>query len=280
MPRDTVRSCGKKWRDARKSHPEQASSSVPKSERTDWRGKLKQSSGRVLQREFKIPCPWKARWKRSSCIYRHHPVCRGYKCGIRYILWHSLPISTCWWWEVTSARGRVKKILKEQLLFWGKKGPRLCISKTQIQWILFHGKLANEIERSGGTHHEILGMHLVRNENSEKKRAKSGGIIQKGDPHERNPCAPVFEEQTLEETLRQANSDSTVAWNGRDKCTMMSKRDISSDWRGYLEKVQRSCDSTDREWESTNKRGRTSFCSWFRSVRDSDDDSMKRQRFF
>ena len=140
--------------------------------------------------------------------------------------------------------------------------------------------LANEIERSGGTHHEILGMHLVRNENSGKKRAKSGGIIQKGVPHERNPCATVYEEQTPEETLRQANSDSTVAWNGRDKCTMMSKRDISSDWRGYLEKVQRSCDSTDREWESTNKRGRTSFCSWFRSVRDSDDDSMKRQRFF
>ena len=46
-------------------------------------------------------------------------------------LWHSLPISTCWWGEITSARGREKKVLKEHLLFWGKKGPKLCISRLR-----------------------------------------------------------------------------------------------------------------------------------------------------
>ena len=33
---------------------------------------------------------------------------------------------------------------------------------------------------------------------------QSGGIIQKGEPHELNPCAPGFEEQPPEETSRQA----------------------------------------------------------------------------
>ena len=93
-------------------------------------------------------------------------------------LWHSLPKSTCWWWEVTSARGREKKVLKEQLLFWGKKESKVVYLETQIQWILFYGKLENEIERFGGTHPEILRMHLVRIKFRERK-GQSGGIIQK-----------------------------------------------------------------------------------------------------
>ena len=31
----------------------------------------------------------------------------------------------------------------------------------------------------------------------EKEKGQSGGIIQKGEPHEQNPCAPGFEEQHL-----------------------------------------------------------------------------------
>ena len=42
---------------------------------------------------------------------------------------------------------------------------------------------------------------------------QSGSIIQKGEPHERNPCAPKFEEITPEETSRQADCTSKVAWN-------------------------------------------------------------------
>ena len=37
--------------------------------------------------------------------------------------------------------------------------------------------------------------------------------MQKGEPHERNPCAPGFEEQPLEETSRQAGCTSKAAWN-------------------------------------------------------------------
>ena len=79
-----------------------------------------------------------------------------------------------------------------------------------------------------------------------KKKGLSGGIIPKGEPHERNPCAPGFEEQPPEETSRQADRDSKVAWNLAIKCTMLSKRDLSSDEKGYFaEKVQKPDNGTE-----------------------------------
>ena len=102
-------------------------------------------------------------------------------------------------------------------------------------------------------------MHLVQNLKFGKRKGQSGGIIQKGEPHERNPCAPGFEEQHL--TKPHDKQIVTAKQRGiwREKCTLLSKRDLGSDKKGYLEKVQRSYDGTDREKESANKRGRTSF---------------------
>ena len=40
-----------------------------------------------------------------------------------------------------------------------------------------------------------------------------GGMIQKGDTHERHPCALKFEEWALEETCRQENGARKSAWN-------------------------------------------------------------------
>ena len=122
-------------------------------------------------------------------------------------VWHSLPISTCWWWEVTSARGREKKVPKEQLLFWGKKGPRLCISKLRSNEFYSTESRRMRIERFGGTHHEILEMHLVLNYNSGKKRT-----IWRHYPKRRTLWAKSlraqFWEEILEETSRQADCDS------------------------------------------------------------------------
>ena len=81
----------KEVKDARKSHPEQVSSSGPEvEERIDVKNSnsLKASPATRVK---KIPCLWLTRWKRSSCNYRHHPVCRGYKSGKHVHLWHSLP---------------------------------------------------------------------------------------------------------------------------------------------------------------------------------------------
>ena len=63
------------------------------------------------------------------------------------------------------------------------------------------------MERFGGT--DAPGTKL----NLGKKKGQSGGIIQKGELHERNPCAPSSEEQPPEETSLQADCVSKVAWN-------------------------------------------------------------------
>ena len=87
-------------------------------------------------------------------------------------LWHSLSISTCWWWEGTSARGREKKVLKEQLLFWRKKKTSKVVHlKIQIQWIQFCGKLENWDWTLRRDTPEILRMQLVQNCIRERKRA-------------------------------------------------------------------------------------------------------------
>ena len=36
-----------------------------------------------------------------------------------------------------------------------------------------------------------------------ERKGPSPGVIQKCEPHERNPCAPKFEERTQDETLHQ-----------------------------------------------------------------------------
>ena len=65
---------------------------------------------------------------------------------------------------------------------------------------------------SGCTWYEI--------KNSGKKR-QSGGIIQKCELHEQNPCAPGFEERAPGEISRQADCDSKAAWN-------LARTDVSS----------------------------------------------------
>ena len=60
------------------------------------------------------------------------------------------------------------------------------------------------LNASAVTHQKILRMHLAQNWIREEK-----GIGEephpKGEPHERNPCAPGFEEWTPEETSWQAD---------------------------------------------------------------------------
>ena len=46
-----------------------------------------------------------------------------------------------------------------------------------------------------------------------ERKGPSRGVIQKCEPHERNPCAPRFEERTQEETLHQERGARKVAWN-------------------------------------------------------------------
>ena len=65
----------------------------------------------------------------------------------------------------------------------------------------------------------------------------SRGVIQKGEAHERNPCAPKFEERTLEETSRQEECARKAAWDSvrqifklkaEDKATFYSLVEIKA----------------------------------------------------
>ena len=62
-------------------------------------------------------------------------------------------------------------------------------------------------------------------------------MIQKGDPYERNPCAPRFEERTPEETSRKERCAGKAAWNlatkmfklkANDKATFYSHVEIKA----------------------------------------------------
>ena len=152
-------------------------------------------------------------------------------------LWPSLPISTCWRWKETSARVRKEEGTQGAgAIVRRKKRPRLCISRLRSNEFYSTESGRIGIERFGGTHHEILGMHLVR-------------IIHlKGEPHERNPCALSFEERTPEETSRQVDCDSKVAWNLSRKMYNAERGRFKLRLNGYFaEKIQKPYDGTDRE---------------------------------
>ena len=79
MPRETVRTT-RDEEERRKKFSPRASK---------WRKrlteKLEQSRGQSCEWSYKFLVYCGARWKRSSCDSRQHPVCRGYKSGNRCI---------------------------------------------------------------------------------------------------------------------------------------------------------------------------------------------------
>ena len=70
-----------------------------------------------------------------------------------------------------------------------KKSFLLKVVQTRL-----NASAGHAIKFSGRTWYEVQ---------FQERKGPSRGVIQKGEPHERNPCAPKFEERTLEETSRQ-----------------------------------------------------------------------------
>ena len=185
------------------------------------------------------------------------------------------------------------------MLFWEKEGPWLCISDSDPMHSFLRKVEELGLNASAGHTWKFSGCTWYKTEFGKEKR-QSGGIIQKGEPHERNLCAPGFEEQPLEETSRQADCTSKVAWNlarkyasrtsnyvlfscegARDRrshvyCVFGSfsaqcwARRFELRYNGYFEKVQNHLHMRlTASGDSANKRVSTSFCSWSRSVRNS-----------
>ena len=61
-----------------------------------------------------------------------------------------------------------------------------------------------------------------------ERKGPSRGVIQKGEPPERNPCAPKFEERTPEETSRQEEYARKAAWNLARKVYKLKAEDKAS----------------------------------------------------
>ena len=99
-----------------KKEEEQGSSSVPKvTEQTD----VKSSGSRETSpaTRAKIPCLWAAKCKRSSCDYRHPPVCRNYKSGNGRIHGHRCRCRHADGEENLAKKSRTNWVLQVQLLF-------------------------------------------------------------------------------------------------------------------------------------------------------------------
>ena len=202
------------WRYARNSHPEQAYTSV-------LTRKLSQSQRPVLRQiaDNSLSIAKKMK-KTSSCDYRHHPVCRGYKSGNRCIHGYR-----CLYRQADSKSNlsaRLRREYSRNSCYSEKKMSKVVYLKAQIQWLLFYWILKNWDWTLRRDTPEILRMHLVQNW-IRKTKGQSGESNQKREPHERNPSAPISEEQPPEETTLQEDCDSKAAWNLATKVASWSR---------------------------------------------------------
>ena len=119
-----------------------------------------------------------------------------------------MPIPTRWgWWAA-------QKKVEEK---WWKGPVALLKESIQLGCVSQGSHPRKSVLRKGrklGSNHTIkfskgMSHHIKIHE----RKGPSRGVIQKCEPHERNPCAPRFEERTQEETLHQERWAHRVAWN-------------------------------------------------------------------
>ena len=203
MPRETERHQPKERRtqeylasdqplinERKRKGKEQASSSVPTGQ-----GQTDDKRSKSLEPDLtgvKIPCQWGARCGKSSCDYRHPPVCRNYKSGNRCIRGNNCLYRHADDVETPSKRSK-------------------CESTQGAVAILKENKVQGCASQNSDPKKSIL-----RKAGNTRLNASAGharGVIQKGEPHDRNPCAPTFGERALEETSRQEEYAQKAAWN-------------------------------------------------------------------
>ena len=196
MPRETVRTT---WDEVERctedltlnEHPLQCRKWI---HRLTWKAWTVQRP--VLRWKLRIPCPRLSRWKIVAQLSTSSRV-PWLQVWKQMHSWLSLLVST-WWWEETQGEAE-KKVLKDQLLFWEGKRPRLCIRRfwskefySTESWRIGIWTLRRDTP-------EILRMHLVQSWIFEKK----GNLVtlsKEGEPRERNPCALDFVDQPPKET--------------------------------------------------------------------------------
>ena len=113
----------------RQKGTEQASSSVPtgKGQTDDKRSKSLETRPAT---GAKISCLWSARCTKSSCDYRHPPVCRNYKSGNRCIHGNNCLYRHADGEEKPSARSKRRY---SRISCYSEKKSKVVYLKTQLQ---------------------------------------------------------------------------------------------------------------------------------------------------
>ena len=135
----------------------------------------------------------------------------------------SLPVSTCWCWGEAQQEVEKREYSRSSFRFCAKIRSKVVFLNTKIQWSPFYGRLEkwdwtllrDTLKFSGRTWYEIR----IRD-----RTGPSRGVIQEGELHELNLCAPRFEERTPEETWRQV-CHRKAAWNLARKIDKLTNAD-------------------------------------------------------
>ena len=311
MPRETVWTTRNDVATRKNSHLEQAYSSVPKVNKTDWRKSLNSSKASPATKA-KNPLSLVGKMKKIVAWLSTSSRVSWLQVWNQMHSWLSLPITTCWMVRgKTSARSKRRKYSRISCYSEGKK-VQGCVSQKSDPWIIFFGKLKNwdwTLRRdTPWNSQDAPGTRL----NSGKKKAIWRHYPKKWNSWAKSLRAQFWEE-TPEETSRQAYCTSKVAWNLARKyasskpktftfhspakvpetqkivrlcCGFESfnaqcwARRIQLRNNGYFEKVQKHHERLTATGSSANKRVSTSFCSWSRSDSQQCNYSMKRQRIY
>ena len=143
----------------------------------------------------------------------------------------------------------------------GVKGSVALIKGVLHNWVVCQDsqeKISTE-RRNIGTksHGHILQGHVAPHQKIGKERVHREELIQKCEPHERNPCAPRFEDKTQDETLHQERCARREAW---DLAKSVKKIRIKLRFTSYPNEARAMLAPTFKISRGTRIRG------WLRSI--------------
>ena len=138
-----------------------------------------------MRLELKFFVYGRARCRKSSCAYRHPPVCRNYKSGNSCLYRHADGE------EKPSKRSKSESTPGAVAILKGKKVPGCVFQNADPKKSI--------MRKTGQTRSNVSAGHAVKFSGRtwyevqiRERRGPSRGVIQKSEPHERNPCAPEF----------------------------------------------------------------------------------------
>ena len=204
MPRETVRTTWDELEIRNKFSPRASILFSTESEETDWREKLEQCEGQSCD------------WSLKSLVFSGQDekdlrvIVDIIPCVVVTCLETDAFMAIVAYFDIQTVKGNPARVRKEEVTSriscyceW-KTSQRLCISRLGSNEFYSTESWRTGIERFGGTHQIILRMHLVQNWIRDYPKRWTSWA---------KSLRAQFWEETPEETSRQADCTSKVAWN-------------------------------------------------------------------